>query len=249
MPRPSGMVARCPRSPAPDAARASLWPTEQTATRARPAALRGCSRPARTVGCGSTCVPARRIGPARNAATNTAARRWERSSPSPTSSPSSVRPSNRHGTCARQEVHGRAHPRAPAADPSSPGHDRDRRDRRGGRDRVRTCRPRWVTRRPRRRLPRRPPTPSLTTTQALCLHLRDLQTLREDALTRLADTVKADAVDDQGRGGLGAHRGRPPFAQGDPRLSRRACDARRYERRRRRAGDRARRDAVLIGPR
>ena len=38
------------------------------------------------------------------------------------------------------------------------------------------------------------PTPSLTTTQALCLHLRDLQTLREDALTRLADTVKADAV-------------------------------------------------------
>jgi transcription elongation factor Elf1 len=38
------------------------------------------------------------------------------------------------------------------------------------------------------------PTPSLTTTQALCLHLRDLQTLREDALTRLADTLKADAV-------------------------------------------------------
>jgi len=38
------------------------------------------------------------------------------------------------------------------------------------------------------------PSPSLTTTQALCLHLRDLQTLREDALTRLADTVKADAV-------------------------------------------------------
>jgi uncharacterized Zn finger protein (UPF0148 family) len=38
------------------------------------------------------------------------------------------------------------------------------------------------------------PTPSLTTTQALCLHLRDLQTPREDAYTRLADTLKADAV-------------------------------------------------------
>jgi uncharacterized Zn finger protein (UPF0148 family) len=36
--------------------------------------------------------------------------------------------------------------------------------------------------------------PSLTTTQALCLHLRDLQTPREDAFTRLADTLKADAV-------------------------------------------------------
>ena len=36
--------------------------------------------------------------------------------------------------------------------------------------------------------------PSLTSTQALCLHLRDLQTLREDALTRLADTLKADAT-------------------------------------------------------
>ncbi|MEP6759687.1 MAG: zinc ribbon domain-containing protein [Actinomycetota bacterium] len=38
------------------------------------------------------------------------------------------------------------------------------------------------------------PSPSLTTTQALCLHLRDLQTPREDALTRLADTLKSDAV-------------------------------------------------------
>jgi uncharacterized Zn finger protein (UPF0148 family) len=38
------------------------------------------------------------------------------------------------------------------------------------------------------------PTPSLTTTQALCLHLRDLQTPREDAYTRLADTLKADAI-------------------------------------------------------
>ena len=38
------------------------------------------------------------------------------------------------------------------------------------------------------------PSPSLTTTQALCLHLRDLQTPREDAFTRLADTLKADAV-------------------------------------------------------
>ena len=38
------------------------------------------------------------------------------------------------------------------------------------------------------------PAPSLTATQALCLHLRDLQTLREDALTRLVDTLKADAV-------------------------------------------------------
>jgi hypothetical protein len=34
----------------------------------------------------------------------------------------------------------------------------------------------------------------LTTTQALCLHLRDLQTPREDAYTRLADTLKADAI-------------------------------------------------------
>lgn len=38
------------------------------------------------------------------------------------------------------------------------------------------------------------PAPSLTTTQALCLHLRDLQTLREDALTRLAETLKSDAT-------------------------------------------------------
>jgi hypothetical protein len=38
------------------------------------------------------------------------------------------------------------------------------------------------------------PSPSLTTTQTLCLHLRDLQTPREDAFTRLADTLKADAV-------------------------------------------------------
>ncbi|MFI5056124.1 MAG: hypothetical protein ACHQAW_06920 [Actinomycetota bacterium] len=38
------------------------------------------------------------------------------------------------------------------------------------------------------------PTPSLTTTQALCLHLRDLQTPREDAYTRLGDTLKADAI-------------------------------------------------------
>jgi len=38
------------------------------------------------------------------------------------------------------------------------------------------------------------PTPSLTTTQTLCLHLRDLQTPREDAYTRLGDTLKADAI-------------------------------------------------------
>jgi len=38
------------------------------------------------------------------------------------------------------------------------------------------------------------PSPPLTTTQVLCLHLRDLQTPREDAYTRLADTLKADAV-------------------------------------------------------
>ena len=38
------------------------------------------------------------------------------------------------------------------------------------------------------------PSASLTTTQALCLHLRDVLIPREDAYTRLADTLKADAV-------------------------------------------------------
>ena len=38
------------------------------------------------------------------------------------------------------------------------------------------------------------PTPSLTTTEQLCLQLRDLQTPREDAMTRLGDTLRADAV-------------------------------------------------------
>ncbi len=38
------------------------------------------------------------------------------------------------------------------------------------------------------------PSTSLTTTQALCLHLRDVLIPREDAYTRLADTLKADAV-------------------------------------------------------
>jgi hypothetical protein len=37
------------------------------------------------------------------------------------------------------------------------------------------------------------PTPSLDATQALCLHLRDLQTPREDSLGRLADTLQSDA--------------------------------------------------------
>jgi ribosomal protein L37AE/L43A len=37
------------------------------------------------------------------------------------------------------------------------------------------------------------PPASLSTTEALCLHLRDLQTLREDALTRLAGTLAGDA--------------------------------------------------------
>jgi hypothetical protein len=44
------------------------------------------------------------------------------------------------------------------------------------------------------------PTPSpsasaaVTGTEALCLHLRDLQTLREDSLTRLAATLENDAA-------------------------------------------------------
>ncbi len=38
------------------------------------------------------------------------------------------------------------------------------------------------------------PTPSLTSTESLCLDLRDLQTPREDALTRLAEKLKAAAV-------------------------------------------------------
>jgi len=36
--------------------------------------------------------------------------------------------------------------------------------------------------------------PSVGSTEALCLHLRELQTPREDALTRLAATLKADAA-------------------------------------------------------
>jgi len=39
-----------------------------------------------------------------------------------------------------------------------------------------------------------PPSASLSPTEALCLHLRDLQTLREDALTRLASTLEEDAA-------------------------------------------------------
>jgi ribosomal protein L37AE/L43A len=38
------------------------------------------------------------------------------------------------------------------------------------------------------------PSASVDSTEALCLHLRELQTPREDALTRLAATLKADAV-------------------------------------------------------
>jgi hypothetical protein len=37
------------------------------------------------------------------------------------------------------------------------------------------------------------PSSTLDATQALCLHLRDLQTPREDSLARLADTLQTDA--------------------------------------------------------
>jgi hypothetical protein len=39
-----------------------------------------------------------------------------------------------------------------------------------------------------------PPPTSVPPTEALCLHLRDLQTPREDSLTRLATTLDADAA-------------------------------------------------------
>jgi hypothetical protein len=43
--------------------------------------------------------------------------------------------------------------------------------------------------------PTSPPTSAAVTgTEALCLHLRDLQTLREDSLTRLAATLENDAA-------------------------------------------------------
>ncbi len=68
--------------------------------------------------------------------------------------------------------------------------DRGRRHR-GRHRRLRSRCRRWGT---RARRPRPPAAPaSLSTTEALCLHLRDLQTLREDALTRLAGTLAADA--------------------------------------------------------
>jgi len=44
------------------------------------------------------------------------------------------------------------------------------------------------------------PSPSLDATQALCLHLRDLQTPREDSLGRLADTLQGDAAAIQAQG-------------------------------------------------
>ena len=50
------------------------------------------------------------------------------------------------------------------------------------------------------------PSASLSATDQLCLHLRDLQTLREDALGRLGDTLKADAtaIKEEGDAELGA---------------------------------------------
>jgi DNA-directed RNA polymerase subunit RPC12/RpoP len=44
------------------------------------------------------------------------------------------------------------------------------------------------------------PSSTLDATQALCLHLRDLQTPREDSLARLADTLQADADTIQANG-------------------------------------------------
>jgi hypothetical protein len=38
-----------------------------------------------------------------------------------------------------------------------------------------------------------PPAPTQDPIQALCLHLRDLQTVRVDALTRVADAIAVDA--------------------------------------------------------
>jgi hypothetical protein len=38
-----------------------------------------------------------------------------------------------------------------------------------------------------------PPAPTPDPIQALCLHLRDLQTVRVDALTRVADAIAGDA--------------------------------------------------------
>jgi hypothetical protein len=50
------------------------------------------------------------------------------------------------------------------------------------------------------------PSPSLSLTETLCLHLRDLQTPREDAFTRLAKTLvaDADAIEASGDGELAA---------------------------------------------
>ena len=104
-------------------------------------------------------------------------------------SPRSVRPSNRHSACARQDVHGRARPARAGRRPEL-AWPRSRSSGSSRSSRSRSDCPRWVTRRPRRPRSRRRPQPSLTTTQALCLHLRDLQTPREDALTRLADTSR-----------------------------------------------------------
>jgi hypothetical protein len=42
--------------------------------------------------------------------------------------------------------------------------------------------------------------PSVDPVAALCLHLRDLQTPREDSLTRLGDTLQADATAIQTQG-------------------------------------------------
>lgn len=44
------------------------------------------------------------------------------------------------------------------------------------------------------------PSSTLDATQALCLHLRDLQTPREDSLARLADTLQTDADAIQAQG-------------------------------------------------
>jgi hypothetical protein len=50
------------------------------------------------------------------------------------------------------------------------------------------------------------PSSSLEPVEALCLHLRDLQTLRADALARLADELQtdADAFEQAGQAGLAA---------------------------------------------
>ena len=92
------------------------------------------------------------------------------------------------------------------------------------------------------------PDPVLTSTQALCLHLRDLQTPREEAYTRLAATLQTDAATITSRGGHGPRRRGADDARGGRRLSGCPCGARGYEQQRRRSPS-ARRDAVLISAR